>query len=214
MQNSSMDHHRPFAFVNLETTNESSLLLQISLTWRRFFGIMMVLSLFWGSAMKAFIYVYFKKLKITERPINFLILIGQIIHHVLNLFVGTNIIIELFLDVSPIEFADSYLGLQIDEREYCTAFYFLSSFMVTYLIVGNSIIALYRMVYLRMTSFATVMIGEGFFLFLTLSGGLLITTMMSTLFVQGKSSTRAVYNMCTGYSQKFQVGIPTLFEFR
>ena len=202
----------PFTFVNLQTTNERSVLLKISPTWKSMIGIAIALSLLWGSAMKIFIYTYFHKLKISERPINLLILLGQIIHHALNLFVGTNIIVELFLDVSPIEFADQYLDVQINERKYCTAFYFLSSFMVCYLIVGNSILALYRMIYLTMTSFATIKIGENFLLFLTSFGGLFITTIMSALFVQGKSSTRAVYNLCAGYSHKFQVIIIVLIS--
>jgi len=116
-----------------------------------------------------------------------------------------NIFIELFFGLSPADFAKKFLDIDISATAYCTTFYFLSTFMVTYLIISNSILALYRTIYIKMTRFATHMIGEEQLICIFLFGGLLITTVISSLFIHGKSSTRAVYNMCMGHSQKFQV---------
>jgi hypothetical protein len=113
--------------------------------------------------------------------------------------------VELFFGLSPAEFAKKYMDIDTSAVGYCKTFYFLSTFMVCYLIIANSILAIYRTIYIKMTRFATHMIGEEQLICIFLFGGLFITTVISALFINGKSSTRAVYNMCMGHSQKFQV---------
>jgi len=62
-----------------------------------------------------------------------------------------------------------------------------------------------RTLYLKMTDFVTFKIGEKAMLVASMSGGFLVTTLMTHFFVAEKSTTRAVYNMCVGHSQAFEV---------
>ena len=195
----------PFVFANLQTRNNKSVLLQLSQLCKICLGLLIVLSLFWGTALKIFVYSYYKKLKISDRPISILILLDQIVNHILNIYIGLNLVIELFFSVSPTQFFGNYFGFQLDPNMYCMTFYFLSSFMVTNHILGNSLLALYRTFYLKMTDFVTVKVGEKCVLCFAIVVDLSISALMSILFVQGKSSTRSVYNLCMGHSQKFQV---------
>jgi len=195
----------PFVFVNLKNNNSLPVLLEIQEPWKTILALLIVLSLTWGSLMKTLVYIFFKKHKILEKPISLLILVNQIVSHTLYIFVGLNIIFELCFGLVPTEFARQYLYMDIEITGYCRSFYFLSVFVLTYQIVGNSILAIYRTAYLKMTDFVRLKIGEKVILFISLAGGFLVTGFMTHIFVHERSSTRAVYNMCVGHSQAFEV---------
>jgi len=116
-------------------------------------------------------------------------------------------LIELHFGLSPAEFAKTYLDIDIEATVYCRTFYFLSTFMFVHLVIGNSILAIHRTIYLKSTNFVKIFIGEEVMMFISLVGGFLVTTIMTNLFIYEKSSCRAVYNMCVGHSQFFEVNV-------
>ena len=195
----------PFAFVNLKTINNQSILLSISWPWNTILALLLVGSLLWGSLMKALVYILYKKLRKMKRPMNLLILVDQVTNHSLNIYVGLNLFIELYFGLSPTEFAKTFFDIEIEATAYCRIFYFLSTFMFVHLVIGNSILAIHRTIYLKRTNFVKIFIGEELMMFISLVGGFFATTIMTYLFVNEKSSRRAVYNMCVGHSQLFEV---------
>jgi hypothetical protein len=198
-----MEH--PFVFFDLKISNSFPALLEMNQPWKTILALLILLSLVWGSLMKILVYIFYKKLKILEKPISFLILVNQIVSHILNIFVGLNIVIELCFGLVPTEFARQYLNIDLELTGYCRIFYFLSVFLLGYQIIGNSVLAIYRTLYLKMTAFVTVKIGEEVLMFFSLFGGFFVTGFLTYFFVHEKSSTRAPYNMCVGHSQAFEV---------
>ncbi len=73
-----------YEFVSHMTEDERTLLLQIPTYEKVIMSLVSVLTLIWGTFMKCFIYYNISKEKVSERPINILIAIDQVIHHVLN----------------------------------------------------------------------------------------------------------------------------------
>ena len=195
----------PFTFENLTAQDERSFFLRIPADHSMIFATLLIASLVWGSYMKYLTYSYLNRVKIVEKPINLIILLSQTTHHMLHLFLGANILVELILKMSPIEFAKKYVNLDLNESTYCTPLYFLAAFNTTYLAVGNSFLAMYRFIYLTMTSVATKMIGEKRCIASIIFGGFLVSGVISWLFVSKRSTTRAIFNLCAGRSQKFQV---------
>ena len=88
--------------------------------------------------------------------------------------------------MSPIQFAKTYFDLDLNETTYCTSLYFMGTFITSYLNVANCFLALYRLIYLTMTS----VIGKKRYIIAVILSGLLIASIMSALFVSEKSSTR------------------------
>jgi len=197
----------PYVFQNLKTENHLSVVLQISQPWNMGLIFCIALSLIWGSAMKSLIYIECTKHKILTKPINLLILVDQITNHSINIFIGLNIVIELYFGLTPTQFAKTYLYIDVQTTVYCKIFFFLGIFMSTYLIIGNSILAIYRTIYLRKPKFVKHVIGEKLLLIISLVGGCLVTTTMTYLYVSEGFSTSAIYNMCVGRSQFFEVSI-------
>ena len=200
-----MESAGAFFFKNLQSSDEKSYFLQMSPGWRMTFGVLLLLSLLWGSVMKSFIYSYLKCCKVIDKPINFMIMLSQILHHILHIFIGTNLLIELLVGVSPIDFAKDYLNTEVNSVVYCTTFYFFGVFNTTYLIVSNALLGIYRLILLTLPRLATKLLGNYSFVIFAISGSLLISTVLSGLFIHEKSSSRAILNLCVGRSQKFQV---------
>ena len=78
-----------FNFLPQMTEDERSVIFLLTSAERIFFITCLVLAAIWGSAMKAFLYYNIMKEKISDRPINILILLDQIIEHVANLYLTT-----------------------------------------------------------------------------------------------------------------------------
>jgi len=135
---------KPFAFVDLKSSKNLPVLLEIQEPWKTILALLIVLSLTWGSLMRTLVYIFYKKLKILEKPISLLILVNQIVSHTLNIFIGLNIVIELCFGLVPTEFVRQYFHIDIETTGYCRRFYFLSVFVLAYQIIGNSVLAIYR----------------------------------------------------------------------
>ena len=82
-----------FNFINEMTEDDRTLLLKTSPLSKQVVGVVLMLTFLWGSLMKAFIYFNISSQKISERPINVLIIIEQVLHHSLNcvVIVGSGI---------------------------------------------------------------------------------------------------------------------------
>lgn len=190
---------------NITTSNEKSFFLQVSPKLRLVSGSLLLCSLLFGSFMKSILYSYLKDCKVVAKPINFFILLIQSIHHALHIFICLHALIVLLLGMSPIEFVRAYLVAEMNPTNYCTAMYFLGVFNTTNWIIGNSFLGMFRLLYLTSATLSTMLLGNNFFLGLVVCINLSISSVIAGFFVHEKSSTRAMFNLCVGHSQKFQV---------
>ena len=76
----------------------------LSYPLKKLLGLIIAFSFMWGTAGKIIIYKHCSKFRISERPINILILLDEVIHHVLITYTTLNLLIILLLDQSPLEF--------------------------------------------------------------------------------------------------------------
>jgi hypothetical protein len=93
-----------------------SYLLSLNDSSKQLFGLIITLSFIWGSIVKLFIYNYVKTLNIRDRPINALILLGEIIYHKGITFVTLNLLVVLYAKQTPAEFFFDQLGITINEN--------------------------------------------------------------------------------------------------
>ena len=75
-----------FDFLPQMNEDERSVIFILTVTERSWVLAGFALTAIWGSVMKFFLYYNVLKEKITERPINILILLDQVIEHVTNLY--------------------------------------------------------------------------------------------------------------------------------
>ena len=80
------------------TEDERSVIFLLTYAERIFFIAGFACAAIWGTAMKAFLYYNIMQEKISERPINVLILLDQVIEHVINVImaVGTSIKVSFY----------------------------------------------------------------------------------------------------------------------
>ena len=83
---------------------------------KKLLGFIVAFSFMWGTAGKIFVYNHISKFRISERPINILILLDEVIHHVLITYTALNLLIILLADQSPIEFIFNLFGIFLDEQ--------------------------------------------------------------------------------------------------
>ena len=75
------------------TEDERCLLRRFSSFSKTFLSSSAVISLLVGTFMKSLIYRHLKRIKLTTRPINFLVLIDQLVHHFCGtIFIAMNVV--------------------------------------------------------------------------------------------------------------------------
>jgi len=126
-----------------------------------------------------------------DRPINVMTLYGAIIHHITHLFMGVNYSLALGFDIK--------MG-EIFGEIYCHIMLFVGVFGIAHLIVGSLAIAIFRVLYMKHGPWLKYRIGEGVPFCLLMFGGLLLTTILTVLYVVEESSHRVVINICMGQS--------------
>ena len=88
----------------------------LSYPLKKLLGLIIAFSFMWGTAGKIIIYKHCSKFRISERPINILILLDEVIHHVLITYTTLNLLIILLLDQSPLEFIWNVFGIHLNDE--------------------------------------------------------------------------------------------------
>lgn len=84
-----------FDFIPRMTDNEKSFIFNLSLVEKIIFSSLFIWSIVWGTLMKLFLYYNLKQEKMSERPINVLILVDQLIEHATNFILIVNSTIKV-----------------------------------------------------------------------------------------------------------------------
>jgi hypothetical protein len=157
----------------------------------------LLISLLVGTYFKLILYRYFwrcrgdKSKNFKNRPINSMILVGAIIHHLTHLYMGINYCLALGFDV--------HLGVYMGEF-YCNLTLFVGVFGMAYLITGSMVMAIFRVLYMKHGTWLRAHTDNGVIASLALAGGILLSLVLSILFIIERSSKRVTYNTCMGYS--------------
>jgi len=149
----------------------------------------------------------------SEQPINILIFAGHFVNHVGNGFILLSFSASLAFDYSIRQMIEEVLGDFVESNTYCWTFFYVYIFMIGYSAFEGFGIAVVRLLYIKKGSWLKYKYGEKRFI---IKMGLLtaaFAAFMTALFGLEDNSNRSAYNICTGYSQKFQVTLLNNFRF-
>jgi hypothetical protein len=73
-----------YSFLDHMIEDDRTLLLSMSPVQKVTTVVILTLSLIWGTLMKVFVYYSISGQKVSERPVNVLIIVEQILHHIFN----------------------------------------------------------------------------------------------------------------------------------
>ena len=190
-------------------SDERTFLLKLTTFWTLIYWILVMVSLTIGWIAKVFIYFYFYESKLTETPINLLILIEQIVHHFCGNFVLLNFSLSLSFGMSVGEMIDKYLPEFFGGRSYCWVFASLQLLILVYRSVNGFMIALVRTIYIRKGSWVKYRIGEKSFLVLPGLITVFISSILVYLYLLENVSSRSLFNVCNGHTQLLEVFFQT-----
>jgi hypothetical protein len=171
------------------------ILLWLILTW----------SLAIGSFAKIAMYSHIYHSKIKEQPINILILIEQVIHHVCNFFISFSICISYPFGILPGDFINLFFGNLFEKELCCLVFFNIYLINVSYLTADGLGIALVRLLYIKKGRWLKYTFGEIKLLMLTGLGIALTAITLMSMFSFANKSKRSPYLLCMGHNQNFQV---------
>ena len=186
-------------------SDERFFILTLSKPLKIILWIMLAGSLIIGSIAKIIMYTHILKSRIKEQPINVLLFIEQVIHHMCNFFILFTICISLPLGISPGEIIDTYFCNIIQKEFICFLFFNAHILSVVYLAVDGLGIALIRLMYIKKGTWLKYTFGEIKLLCLT---GIAIATGtmgLMSMFSSANKYKRSAYLLCMGHNQEFQV---------
>jgi hypothetical protein len=183
-------------------SDERFFLLQLSSLAKTYIWLLMAGSLIVGSLAKFLLYSHILNSKIKEQPINVLIFIEQVIHHLSHFYVLFAICISLPLGISPGEMFQNYFK---GKDGFCWSFFYVHMLSVIYLGLDGFGIAIVRLIYIKKGAWLKYEFGEIKLLLFTGAGIAVTTVMLMYVYGSANKSKRSMYNYCMGYNQEFQV---------
>ena len=186
-------------------SDERFFLLLLPVTQKIVIWLILTGSLAVGSIAKVKMYSHIFHSKIREQPINVLIFIEQIIHHICNFFISFSICITYPLGFLPGEFFHLIFGNVIDKESFCLVFFNAHLLNVSYLATDGLGIAIIRLLYIKKGTWIKYSFGEIKLLFLTGLGIAFTSFALVCMFSLANKSKRSPYLLCMGHNQKFQV---------
>ena len=183
-------------------SDERYFVLQLSPSMKMYVWLLMAGSLIIGSLAKYLMYSHILKSKIKEQPINVLIFIEQVIHHLCQCYVLFAICVSLPLGISPGELFEKYFR---GKDWYCWSFFYVHMLSVVYLGLDGLGIAIVRLIYIKKGTWLKYVFGEVKLLLLAGAGIASTTIILMYVYGSANKSKRSMYNYCMGHNQEFQV---------
>jgi hypothetical protein len=116
-----------------------------------------------------------------------------------------SISVSLAFGMTIQEIVDKLLGHFMSGNTYCWTFYHFLSVNLMYQAMDGVGIAVYRYLYIRKGAWVKYTFGEMKLLIVVGLYNVFITGLIVFLYSIENISSRSIYNMCMGHSQKFQV---------
>ncbi len=127
----------------------------------------MTASLVIGFFAKITMYSHIYHSRIKEQPINILILIEQVIHHICNIFISFSICISYSFGMLPGDFFHLLFGKLFGKELFCLIFFNAHLLNVSYLAADGLGIAILRLLYIKKGTWIKYTFGEVKLLILT-----------------------------------------------
>jgi hypothetical protein len=180
-------------------------LLSLPCHLKMIFWFTLTTSLIVGSIAKIAMYSHILNSRIKEQPINVLIFIEQVIHHICNFFVLFSICISYPHGMAPGEFVEMAFGKMFGREIFCEVFFNAHALNVTLLAASGLGIALIRLLYIKNGTWLKYTFGEIKFLALTGLGIAVAALTLMCMFSSANKLKRSPYLLCMGHNQEFQV---------
>jgi hypothetical protein len=196
-----MDRRELFEFLSSVTEDERTNNLKMSSFWRLVLCTFTSLSLAWGTAMNYLIFRHFRKMKIFDKPINFLILVDQIIHQTFGTVFCFSVMSAVAFEMTLNQLLNEYFATNFNCHTFCTLYMYMAMFSVVFSNTGNASIAIYRLIIVKLNRKAN----ERILLPLICFSGLAMTSLVAGLAANGHPENANIFQTCSGRSIKFWV---------
>ena len=194
----------------IDVSDESQVTLKSPPLWKLIFFLTMVSSCLIGSLFKGVIYKHILGSgghNLKDRPINVLILVSAVVHHVTQFSVALHLTATLVFDIAPGD---------IFGRVYCDILMVFECWGLVYgLTTGTLGIAIYRVLYIKRDVWVKYHIGETRLLLIILFVGFVVNSLVPAFLFYDinidHTYTRFAHNLCIGLSD---VQVDTLIEYQ
>lgn len=201
-----------FDFVKFMTNDERGGFLILPLTAKIVLASFQVIIWTIGAIMKLVIFKSFKK--ISERPINILIILSQVFDFLPHTLIVANFLMMIPESSSSVQFLERNLGIKLNINTYCWSYYYLNFFWSAYANFSSLGIAVCRYFFIKKPGSVKKQSQIKNLLKTIILGGFLASIMTSWVSGRGVSTSRLSYNSCLGVSEKFQVSPDCFSHFK
>ena len=161
-------------------------------------------SLIVGTIAKKAIYSHIFKTKISEQPINILILSEHLVRHACSIVLLASLSISLMFDGSIRQMIERFDLMK--STSYCWFYHYAGTFMVVYLNQNGLGIAIVRLLYIKKGTWLKNTFGEMKLMKIMKICVISSALVLTHLFAIENNPQRTAFNMCMGHTEKFQVG--------
>jgi len=168
-------------------------------------GILCLLSLLCGLAMKSIVFWHFSQTKIWSKPINVLILADELIFTIGGSYILLQMSLWLLTNSHSLTIFEKLLSNQINSDMYCSIYISITSLHYFYGVLGGFGISLHRYLLILKPHWVKKLSHEKIMLVLVLGSCSLANTGLVFLYNSGNVTRRNAYNTCMGRTETFQV---------
>jgi len=203
-----MDSEEIFEFANQirsSFNNSSAFQPKFPMRHRHGFAISLIVSFIWGTLMKQLIYQHLMNSKLLRRPINSMILVDEIFHHITNGFLIIQVSIWLISGNTNTTFSKLlHLDWIVSPHSYCKIFTTVGIFTFQYATYGSVGVAVLRVLYFKENTWA---LKSRLYVSLVPPITVAWTVISSWMFISEPGTARIALNSCMGRTENFQVSI-------
>ena len=133
-----------FQLTESMTQDERAYFLTLNPNVKVGFTLIVIISLSFSSLMKYVMYKHLKRNKTNERPITVLIIMGQVVDYIVQIFIVANFFMILSSGAGPVDFINCVFHLNISAYTYCWTYCYVTFFWIAYASYSGFGIALTR----------------------------------------------------------------------
>ncbi len=185
--------------------DERFFVLQLPIFWKSLIWISVTGSWIVGSLSKNALYSHIRGTKVQDQPINVLILIEQIVHHICSSLTTLSLSLGILLGISPSQFAHFVSNRIISENFFCSIFSNVAIFGTVFLGINGLGLATFRILYLLKGKWLKYRVGEKCLLGMIECLVFTISLFLVFLCQIESDRNRSLVNMCFGRSSTMQV---------
>ncbi len=126
------------------TEDERAYFLTLKFNEKLIFTLIVIISFTTSSIMKYVMYKQLEQMKVHERPVTILIIMGQVVDYIVQSFIVANFFMILSSGAGPVDFINTIFKLKISAYTYCWTYCYVTFFWIAFASYSGFGIALTR----------------------------------------------------------------------